>query len=103
MDGDLQDPPELFKEMYKKLINKNSNIKYGKRIERKENLQKKLFIKLKILLKKEEAADVGNFLMLNRKTLDSLLSIEEKNRYLPGLRFNQGDNFFIMKINLSKN
>jgi len=40
MDGDLQDPPELLGEMYGKLIDKNCDIVYGKRIERKENFFK---------------------------------------------------------------
>lgn len=91
MDGDLQDPPELLKGMYSKLINKNCDIVYGKRIERKEKFLKKLFIKVfhlvfKILSKIDEATDVGNFSMYSRRALNAFLSIKEKNRYLPGLR-----------------
>jgi len=91
MDGDLQDPPELLKDMYSKLINKNCDIVYGKRIERKEKFLKKLFIKVfhlvfKILSKIDEATDVGNFSMYSRRALNAFLSIKEKNRYLPGLR-----------------
>lgn len=91
MDGDLQDPPELLKEMYSKLINKNCDIVYGKRIERKEKFLKKLFIKVfhlvfKIFSKIDEATDAGNFSMYSRRALNAFLSIKEKNRYLPGLR-----------------
>src|SRR5215204_2916634 len=46
MDGDLQDPPELLKEMYNKLRTEDVDIVYGKRIERNENLSKRLFIKI---------------------------------------------------------
>lgn len=99
MDGDLQDPPELLKEMYEKLISENFDIVCGKRIERKEKFLKKSFIKVfhlifKNLLKKDADEDVGNFSMFNQKALNALLSFKEKNRYLPGLRsfigFNQG-------------
>jgi glycosyltransferase involved in cell wall biosynthesis len=91
MDGDLQDPPELLAEMYRKLINTNSDIVYGRRIERKEKLLKNLFTRVfhlvfRFISKGDEAADVGNFSMFNRKALNAFLSIKEKNRYLPGLR-----------------
>src|SRR4051812_20571982 len=36
MDGDLQDPPELLKEMHTVIRNGDVEIVYGKRIERKE-------------------------------------------------------------------
>jgi glycosyltransferase involved in cell wall biosynthesis len=91
MDGDLQDPPELLGEMYGKLINSNCDIVYARRIERKERILKNLFIRVfhlvfKTFSKVDEAADVGNFSMFNRKALNAFLSIKEKNRYLPGLR-----------------
>ena len=91
MDGDLQDPPELLGEMYGKLINANCDIVYGRRTERKEKILKNLFIRVfhlvfKTFSKVDEAADVGNFSMFNRRALNAFLSIKEKNRYLPGLR-----------------
>jgi len=91
MDGDLQDPPELLQEMYDKLINKNCDIVCGKRMERKEDFLKKIFIKVfhsifKIFSNIDEPTDVGNFSMLNRKALNALLSCNEQIRYLPGLR-----------------
>src|SRR5207253_6116825 len=36
--------------------------------------------------KLKEADNVGNFSMLNRRALTAFLSLQEKNRYLPGLR-----------------
>jgi dolichol-phosphate mannosyltransferase len=77
--------------MYGKLINANCDIVYGRRTERKEKILKNLFIRVFHLVFKtfsnvDEAADVGNFSMFNRRALNAFLSIKEKNRYLPGLR-----------------
>ncbi|MBI4707206.1 MAG: glycosyltransferase family 2 protein [Candidatus Omnitrophica bacterium] len=99
MDGDMQDPPELIKEMYEKLINGDYDIVYGKRTGRQEKFPKNLFIKVfhiffKNIIKIDTDSDAGNFSMLNRKALNALLSFKERNRYLPGLRsfvgFRQG-------------
>src|SRR6187401_977113 len=46
MDGDLQDPPELIKEMYNKIKDENIDIVYGKRKQREEKFVKRFFIKL---------------------------------------------------------
>ncbi len=99
MDGDLQDPPELIREMFEKIKNENLDIVYGKRNERKERLFKRLLIKLfhfffGRLSNLENIKQVGNFSIMSRRALDAFLSLQEKNRYLPGLRsfigFKQG-------------
>lgn len=99
MDGDLQDPPELLKEMYALMLTNNVDIVYGKRIERNEKKSKRLFIKLfhfifKRLSRLKNIEQVGNFSLMSRKALAAFLSLKEKNRYLPGLRsfigFKQG-------------
>lgn len=92
MDGDLQDPPELLAEMYQKLTNDDLDIVYGKRNKRKEKLPKRLLIKtfhqvFKSLSSINAPANVGNFSVMNRKALQAFLSLQEKNRYLPGLRY----------------
>lgn len=94
MDGDLQDPPELLAEMYAKLLKSDDelDIVYGKRRKRGEELQKALSIRLFHKIFKQisgiDAADnVGNFSMFNERALRAFLSLEERNRYLPGLRF----------------
>ncbi len=97
MDGDLQDPPELIKEMHIKLKSNDFDVVYGKRTKRNEHFIKKTFIKsfhkvFKKLTNIKEADNVGNFSMMNRKALEALLSLNEKNRYLPGLRFFIGFN-----------
>ncbi len=94
MDGDLQDPPELLPAMHQKLVESNDEIDivYGKRTKRGEELQKALSIRLfhkifKTISGMGDADNVGNFSMFNRRSLEAFLSLEERNRYLPGLRF----------------
>lgn len=91
MDGDLQDPPELIKEMYQKATAEGIDIVYGRRKERNEKLSKRLFIKLfhfvySRLSKLENIKQVGNFSLMSKRALRAFLSLQEKNRYLPGLR-----------------
>lgn len=91
MDADLQDPPELIPEMYNKMIETESDIIYAKRIERNETFLKRLVIRLfhKVFekLSKNNQGDTGNFCIMNRKSINAFLSLNEKNRYLPGLRY----------------
>jgi len=91
MDGDLQDPPELIPEMIAKMQASGSDIVYGKRSGRRESLAIRtltwLFHKIFDRLNKNTQGDTGNFCLLNRRALDAFLQLNEKNRYLPGLRF----------------
>jgi dolichol-phosphate mannosyltransferase len=92
MDGDLQDPPELLKEMHQKVSEDDFDVVYGKRISRKESFLKKLLIRsfhsvFRRLSQIDQADNVGNFSIMNRKALQALLAMGEKNRYLPGIRF----------------
>ena len=91
MDGDLQDPPELLALMYEKLQNESLDVVYGKRIKRDEPIIKKSLINLfhfvyNYIVKLKEVDNVGNFSIFSRRVSDSMLSLNEKNRYLPGLR-----------------
>ncbi len=92
MDGDLQDPPELLREMHQKLRDREFDVVYGKRTGRKESFLKRQLIKsfhyvFKRLSRIDQADNVGNFSMMNRQALQALLAMGEKNRYLPGIRF----------------
>jgi polyisoprenyl-phosphate glycosyltransferase len=92
MDGDLQDPPALLKDMYSKLVNEDFDVVFGYRKERREAPIKKLLIKsfhqiFTRLSNINAPANVGNFSVMNRKALTAFLALQEKNRYLPGLRF----------------
>ena len=119
MDGDLQDPPELLSEMYKKIKTEGYDIVSGKRTGRRGHNQRTFFTFLFHLLFKniaglENMENAGNFSMMTREALRALLSMKEKVRYMPGLRsfigFNQGTVEYIResrlqgdpKMNLSK-
>ena len=99
MDGDLQDPPELFKEMHRKIQEENFDIISGKRSGRKGKNSRNFYTLLFHLLFKNVAViqnmeNTGNFSMMKREAVDALLKMKEKVRYLPGLRafigFKQG-------------
>jgi dolichol-phosphate mannosyltransferase len=99
MDGDLQDAPELIKDMYEKMKSGEYDIVNGYRKTRAEKgirgLLFKIFHKLfAIIIGKKDVENIGNFSMLNRNALEALKQLKEKTRYLPGLRtyvgFRQG-------------
>lgn len=99
MDGDLQDPPELLSEMYRKITEENYDVISGKRTGRKGKKGRDFYALLFHLMFRyiseiKNMENSGNFSMMKREALNALLSMKEKVRYLPGLRtfigFNQG-------------
>lgn len=99
MDGDLQDPPELLREMYMKLKSGEYDVINGKRRSRRGSIGRRMLTYIFHKLFKRvsglgEIENVGNYSMLNRNALNGLLALKEKVRYLPGLRsfvgFKQG-------------
>ena len=98
MDGDLQDPPELLAEMYRKITTEGFDIVSGKRTGRKgkrlritTNLFHAFFKKVAGM---DDMENTGNFSMLNRAAVNALVQMKESIRYLPGMRsfigFRQG-------------
>lgn len=99
MDGDLQDPPELLGDMFRKIKNEGYDVINGKRTGRKgnktRNLSTSIFHQLFMRIGEIRGMEnYGNFSMMTREAVDALLSMKEKIRYLPGLRtfigFRQG-------------
>lgn len=99
MDGDLQDPPELLPEMYKKITQENYDVVSGKRTGRKGKNNRDHYAVLFHFLFRyigeiKNMENSGNYSMMRREAVDALLSMKEKVRYLPGLRtfigFSQG-------------
>jgi polyisoprenyl-phosphate glycosyltransferase len=91
LDGDLQDPPELIGQMYTMARTEGFDVVYGRRIKRHESFAKKLYIRIfhfifSRLSNLENMKQVGNFSLLSKRALGSFLTLQEKNRYLPGLR-----------------
>jgi glycosyltransferase involved in cell wall biosynthesis len=104
MDGDLQDPPELLAEMYKKIKEEDLDIVSGKKTGRKGKRGRILYAILFHLIFKNigevrNIENYGNYSMMKRIAVDALLSMKEKVRYLPGLRsfigFRHGDVEFV--------
>jgi dolichol-phosphate mannosyltransferase len=107
MDGDLQDPPELLGEMYRKISEQGFDIVSGKKCGRKGKKDRNLFAFLFHLLFKnigeiKDMENYGNFSMMTREAVNALLLMKERVRYLPGLRtfigFKQGYVEFVRDV-----
>ncbi|HAM11102.1 MAG: hypothetical protein A2X05_10060 [Bacteroidetes bacterium GWE2_41_25] len=99
MDGDLQDPPELLSEMYRKINEEDLDIVSGKKTGRKgsgkRNLLSAMFhLFFRSIGEIKYMENAGNYSMMRREAVNALLMMKEKVRYLPGLRtfigFRQG-------------
>ncbi|MBD2167838.1 glycosyltransferase family 2 protein [Calothrix membranacea FACHB-236] len=98
LDADLQDPPELIPDMVEKW-RQGYQIVYAQRIQRRKEGWFKRFTAyafyriLKQLADVDIPTDTGDFCLLDRKVVDLLNSMPERNRYIRGLRawvgFNQ--------------
>lgn len=90
IDADLQDPPELIVSMITKW-QEGFDIVYGVRAIRKEGILKRLsytaFYRLyRFFAQIEMPVDSGDFALLDRRVVDLLNSLPEKNRFIRGLR-----------------
>ncbi|MBF0107142.1 MAG: glycosyltransferase family 2 protein [Deltaproteobacteria bacterium] len=90
IDGDLQDPPEIILDMIKKWEG-GVHVAYGQRLHRTgEGLFKRLTAKLfyrvlKGLADVDIPVDTGDFRLMDRKVVDQLKKLPERNRYIRGL------------------
>lgn len=103
IDGDLQDPPELIPEMYKK-HKQGYEVVYAKR----ENREGETFFKKKTahffyrimhkLTNINIPLDTGDFRLIDRKIVEALKNMPEQNKFLRGqiawLGFNQTEILF---------
>jgi len=90
MDGDLQDPPELICEFVKKWKEGNEVV-YGRRIKREAsyfmNFAYKTFYKIfKKMSDIDIPKDAGDFSLIDRKVVEHLIALPEKEQFLRGLR-----------------
>jgi dolichol-phosphate mannosyltransferase len=90
IDADLQDPPEVILQMINKW-RQGYDVVYGIRTKRKEGLFKRLsyacFYRLyRLLASVDVQLDSGDFALLDRRVVNVLNSLPEKNRFLRGLR-----------------
>src|SRR5215213_4486730 len=90
LDGDLQDPPELISRMLEHW-RAGSDVVYGLRTERRGEGRVKLatarwFYRLfGRLTDLDLRPNSGDFRLLDRRALDALLSLRERNRFLRGM------------------
>jgi len=90
MDGDLQDPPEVLPEMVARW-RAGAEVVYAVRRGRKEGwflrLAYAFFYRLINWISEIELPlDSGDFSLMDRKVVDMLVSLPERNRYVRGLR-----------------
>jgi polyisoprenyl-phosphate glycosyltransferase len=89
IDGDLQDPPELIKEMYARYKD-GYKVVYAKRSKRKGEtffklVTAKMFYRLMArLVSFEIPLDVGDFRLISRDVLDYLKQMKEYDKYIRG-------------------
>jgi polyisoprenyl-phosphate glycosyltransferase len=90
IDGDLQDPPELLFEFYKK-HQEGYDVVYAVREKRKESFFKKVAYKTFYRLLKSISyinipLDSGDFSFISRRVVDVLNQMPEESRYIRGMR-----------------
>jgi glycosyltransferase involved in cell wall biosynthesis len=89
-DADLQDPPELFPEMIAKWREGN-DVVYGIRSDREgetrfKKLTAKLFYRLiRRITSVEIPLDTGDFRLMDRRVVNTILRMPERNRFLRGM------------------
>lgn len=89
IDGDLQDPPELIPKLYTK-YQEGFDVVYAKREQRQgETLLKKFTSKmfyrvLKKLTSFEIPLDTGDFRLLDKKVVEAINNMPERNKFLRG-------------------
>lgn len=91
IDGDLQDPPEMLSSFYTAMNEKNADVVYGVRQKRKESFAKKMMYKLYYLVLQKIASvhiplDSGDFCLMKRSVLDSMLRVKDQSLFLRGIR-----------------
>ena len=90
LDGDLQDPPELIPEFVERWREGN-DVVYGERVDREgRRMMRWAYKRFYRLLRRVSYVDVpvdaGDFGLMNRRAVDIVNALPEKQRFLRGLR-----------------
>jgi glycosyltransferase involved in cell wall biosynthesis len=90
MDADLQDPPELIPQFLSKW-KEGYQVVYGVRKTRKEHIFKRMSYSVFYRLLQHISdipipLDAGDFCLMDRAVVDTLKSMQERNRFVRGLR-----------------
>lgn len=90
MDADLQDPPEILGRLVEEW-RKGHEVVYAVRRKRKEPVWKRaayatFYRTLRIIADVDIPADAGDFSLMDRRVVDALAAMPERNRFLRSLR-----------------
>lgn len=90
LDGDLQDPPELIEKFYEKW-QEGFDVVYGERTNRDAPFYMRFFYKLFYRVFRRMSyikipLDAGDFSLMDRKVVEALNNLPERDRFLRGLR-----------------
>jgi dolichol-phosphate mannosyltransferase len=90
MDGDLQDPPELIEQFFERWHD-GYDIVYGARVTRDapilmRALYKAFYRLFRAMSYVRIPVDAGDFSLLDRRVVDVLNALPERNRFMRGLR-----------------
>ncbi|MGH7885359.1 MAG: glycosyltransferase family 2 protein [Thermodesulfobacteriota bacterium] len=90
IDADLQDPPELLDDFYKK-FQEGYEVVYSIRKKRKEGLFKRIgyftfYRIMKLISYYEIPLDSGDFSLISRRVVDIINSMPEQDRFIRGIR-----------------
>lgn len=100
MDGDLQDPPALIVSLYQAITVNNYDIVVARKEEREEVWYRRLMFSafygvMKMVSNIDIHTGEGAFSIMRSRVCDELLRMDERNRYLSGMRrwvgFRQGE------------
>ncbi|MCL4106781.1 UNVERIFIED_CONTAM: hypothetical protein GTU68_048225 [Idotea baltica] len=91
MDGDLQDPPEVFESFYKKLVEGDFDVVYAVRKKRKESIFKKFsywmyYRLLKYMSAENIPLDSGDFCLMTKRVKDHITKYPEQSLFIRGIR-----------------
>ncbi len=92
LDADLQDPPALIPDLIKMWKDTGADVVYGQRLEREGETWFKKFTATSfynvinfIANKVEIPKNTGDFRLMNRRSIDALVQLREKHRFMKGL------------------
>jgi glycosyltransferase involved in cell wall biosynthesis len=90
MDADLQDPPEILERFVEKW-RQSFDVVYAVRRKRKEGVFKRaayaaFYRTMRAIAEIDVPLDAGDFCLMDRRVVDALISLPERNRFLRGLR-----------------